>query len=62
MKSGWPVSAGACPAGTVTVKRACNSRFAQNDSNHRYLTVDAIYSQMIALGWAGEGTVFCAVE
>ena len=58
--NGWPVAAGACPAGTVAVKRAYNNRFAQNDSNHRYMISDAIYNQMVGLGWTGEGTVFCA--
>jgi len=61
--SGWPMAAGAtCPAGTLAVKRAYNNRFAVNDSNHRYATSDAIYEQMIASGWSGEGTVFCAPE
>ena len=61
--SGWPVSSpGVCPAGTIPVKRVYNGRFAQHDSNHRYATTDAIYNQMIAQGWSGEGTVFCAVQ
>jgi hypothetical protein len=42
------------------VKRVYNKRFAQNDSNHRYVTTDVLYQQMIAQGWAGEGIVFCA--
>lgn len=60
--NGWPTTGGSCPAGTVPVKRAYNHRFAQNDSNHRYMTDDALYAQMIALGWSGEGIVFCAVQ
>jgi len=57
----WPLVAGACPAGTGEVKRAYNGKFAQNDSNHRYLTSEPIYQQMLAAGWTGEGTVFCAL-
>ena len=59
--NGWPLANGACPAGTVAIKRAYNGRFAQNDSNHRYTTSDTVYQQMVAQGWSGEGTVFCAV-
>jgi len=51
---------GSCAAGTVPVKRAYNNRFAVNDSNHRYMTSDGMYAVMIASGWIGEGTVFCA--
>ena len=51
--------AGQCPAGTLPIYRAYNKRFAQNDSNHRYAISDAIYSQMIAQGWQGEGVVMC---
>ena len=58
--NGWPATAGACPAGTVAVKRAYNNRFAQNDSNHRYATDPAVYDAMLGQGWSGEGTVFCA--
>jgi len=61
--SGWPKQAdGSCAAGTIAVKRAYNNRFAVNDSNHRYTTSDAIYNQMMASGWSGEGTVFCAPQ
>lgn len=59
--NGWPTAGGACPDGTRAVKRAYNNRFAQNDSNHRYTTSDAIYNQMLGQGWTGEGAVFCAV-
>lgn len=61
--SGWPKTAdGTCPPGTTPVKRAYNNRFAVNDSNHRYATSDAIYSQMLAAGWSGEGAVFCSPQ
>ncbi|MBK8742793.1 MAG: hypothetical protein IPM02_26425 [Betaproteobacteria bacterium] len=46
----------------MAVKRAYNNRFAVNDSNHRYTINDAVYGQMLASGWTGEGTVFCAVQ
>ncbi|MBK7474461.1 MAG: hypothetical protein IPI73_31095 [Betaproteobacteria bacterium] len=49
-----------CPAGTQPIYRAYNNRFAQNDSNHRYATDVAVYNQMVALGWSGEGVVMCA--
>ena len=61
--SGWPRSSdGSCPAGTTAVKRVYNNRFAQNDSNHRYASSDAIYDQMVALGWSPEGVVFCSIQ
>ncbi|MEP7083192.1 MAG: YCF48-related protein [Betaproteobacteria bacterium] len=50
---------GTCPGGGLPVFRNYNGRFAQRDSNHRYSTDSAIYAQMIALGWSGEGIVFC---
>ena len=59
--NGWPALAGgACPQGTEPVKRVYNGRWQQNDSNHRYVTTDALYAQMTAKGWSGEGVVFCA--
>jgi uncharacterized delta-60 repeat protein len=51
---------GQCPTGLVPVYRAYNERAAFNDSNHRYTTDVATYQQMIAMGWAGEGVVFCS--
>jgi len=61
--SGWKTQGdGQCAAGTIGVKRVYNNRFAVNDSNHRYATSDAIYNQMVAQGWSGEGTVFCAPQ
>jgi len=52
---------GVCPASApIAIWRAYNNRAAQNDSNHRYTTDLAIYQQMIALGWRGEGIVMCA--
>ncbi len=48
-----------CPSGTLPVYRVYNLRFAQNDSNHRYLTDAVLYQTMQVQGWRGEGTVFC---
>ena len=49
-----------CPTWTQPVYRVYNNRFAQNDSNHRYMTSQAIYAQMQADGWLPEGVVMCA--
>ena len=54
-------SAGVCPLETIPVFRVYNNRFAQNDSNHRYLTSRMFRDQMKAEGWVDEGTVFCVV-
>ena len=56
-----PTGAATCPAGTVNVYRVYNNRFAFNDSNHRYTTSVTTYNAMVANGWRGEGTVFCAI-
>ncbi|CAG0970388.1 hypothetical protein BURK2_01246 [Burkholderiales bacterium] len=58
----YPPNEGACAAGQVPVYRNYNMRFAQNDSNHRYTTDTAVYAQMQAQGWAGEGVAFCAPQ
>jgi serine protease len=49
-----------CPAGLLSVNRAYNNRFAQNDSNHRFTTSDSTLREMGTKGWAMEGTVMCA--
>jgi hypothetical protein len=54
-----PSAPGLCPSGTTAVFRVYNNGAAQNDSNHRYTIDAAIYTQMLALGWKGEGVVFC---
>ncbi|MBP8298259.1 MAG: hypothetical protein KAX84_19275 [Burkholderiales bacterium] len=54
-----PAVNGACPNGGVPVYRVYNGRFAERDSNHRYMTDIADYNQMIAQGWRAEGVVFC---
>ncbi|QJR15937.1 hypothetical protein [Usitatibacter palustris] len=49
-----------CPADApVAVRRLYNNRAAQNRSNHRYTSSDAIYAEMLAKGWLGEGVQFC---
>jgi uncharacterized delta-60 repeat protein len=52
--------ASGCPAGLIAVFRNYNKRAQFNDSNHRYTTDFATYQQMISMGWAGEGIVFCS--
>jgi len=44
------------------VWRNYNNRYAYNDSNHRYTTDIAVYNQMQAAGWAGEGVVMCGSQ
>jgi streptogramin lyase len=60
----WMMKPGStgCPDRTQPVYRAYNNRFAENDSNHRYMTSAALYVQMLAKGWSGEGVVMCAPE
>ena len=55
-------TAGVCPAGTQSIYRNYNMRFAQNDSNHRFTFSQKVYNSMIAEGWAGEGIVMCAAS
>jgi serine protease len=51
---------GACPAGTDPVWRLYNNRFAEMDSNHRFVASSETYRTMIADGWQGEGVAFCS--
>lgn len=55
-------TAGTCPHGTLPVWRLYNNRFAQLDSNHRYVVSQDTYRHMIANGWIGEGVAFCSPE
>ena len=48
-----------CPGGRP-VYRVYNNRFAQNDSNHRYVSDLALYESMKARGWLPEGVMMCA--
>ena len=41
------------------VYRFYNNRFAQNDSNHRYVSDPGIYQTMVSQGWKLEGIQFC---
>ncbi len=51
---------GACLAGTTPVWRLFNNRFAQLDSNHRFVASVDTYRNMISAGWKGEGVAFCS--
>jgi serine protease len=55
-----PAAGGACPPGTDPVWRLYNNRYAQQDSNHRFITSLGIYHAMVAEGWIGEGVAFCS--
>lgn len=51
---------GSCPSGQRPVYRAFRGaiRFP-DDPNHRFTTDPGVYSDLLALGWDGEGVVFC---
>ena len=51
---------GSCYPGTHPVWRLYNDRFAQSDSNHRFVVSEDTYRHMIANGWIGEGVAFCS--
>ncbi len=51
-------TASGCEANNLPVYRVYNNRFAQNDSNHRYVTDLALLAVMP--GWTLEGVVFCS--
>lgn len=53
-------AAGTCPPGTAEVWRLYNNRFAQLDTNHRFVASPGIYRAMMADGWLGEGVAFCS--
>jgi len=53
---------GSCYPGTTPVWRLYNDRFAQADSNHRFMTSADTYRHMMANGWVGEGVAFCSPE
>jgi Repeat of unknown function (DUF5648) len=50
-----------CSTGRA-VYRLYNNRFAQNDSNHRYVTDLALYWSLQAQGWTGEGLRLCVLR
>lgn len=52
--------ANACPVGTDPVWRLYNNRFAEMDSNHRFVSSSETYRTMVASGWTGEGVAFCS--
>lgn len=49
-----------CPSNYSSVKRLYNSRYAQNDSNHRYTISDRDFNAMATGGWSAEGVVLCS--
>ncbi|MFZ2207073.1 MAG: hypothetical protein WAV22_00230 [Porticoccaceae bacterium] len=53
---------GSCYPGTTPVWRLYNDRFAQADSNHRFIASADTYRHMIGNGWVGEGVAFCSPE
>jgi len=53
---------GSCYPGTTPVWRLYNDRFAQADSNHRFVASADTYRHMMANGWIGEGVAFCSPE
>jgi len=53
---------GSCHPGTTPVWRLYNDRFAQADSNHRFVASPDTYRHMMANGWIGEGVAFCSPE
>jgi hypothetical protein len=54
-----PRDGGACTADTRPLYRLYNNRAAQNDSNHRFTTKQAIVDAMVGQGWVNEGTAMC---
>lgn len=51
---------GVCPSDApVGLKVLYNNRAAENDSNHRYTSDQAIYDQMLAYGWTGYDAQLC---
>jgi len=51
---------GECPGNLTPIDRAYNDGFAHGrDPNHRYTADAALYAQMQAQGWVGEGVAFC---
>ncbi len=49
-----------CPVATLPVYRLYNNRFAFNDSNHRFTTIQSNVPLLEAEGWQFEGVAFCA--
>jgi len=50
-----------CTTGRA-VYRLYNNRYAQNDSNHRYVTDLGLYWSLPAQGWIGEGLRLCVLR
>lgn len=54
------VNAERCPANLQPIYRLYNQGFAQNNSNHRYVTKIDLASSMVKQGWLFEGMHLCA--
>jgi hypothetical protein len=54
-----PQPGGLCASYMNPVYRLYNNRAAQNDSNHRFTTKQAIVQEMTAKGWINEGVAMC---
>jgi hypothetical protein len=52
--------ASGCAPGTLSIYRAYNNGFAQNDSNHRF-TVDPALRSAMAVTWSDEGVAMCSM-
>ncbi len=58
-----PGAGGACPLDApVAIRRVFRPETPVNAANHRYVTTAATYQSMLALGWNGEGVVYCATS
>jgi carboxyl-terminal processing protease len=56
-----PSTAGVCPVDApVSIRRVFRPETPVNAANHRYVTSLAAYESMLAIGWNGEGVVYCA--
>ena len=50
---------GGCPAGMQAINRFYNNRYAQNDSNHRFIADPTLRAAM-SVSWNDEGSRFCS--
>jgi len=57
-----PGNCGSGSGSEIVLYRLYNNRFAQNDSNHRYVADLALYQSMQAQGWKGEGAQLCVLR
>ena len=55
-----PLQNGSCKAGTTPVYRSYNNGYANNNSNHWYLTDYTLFANMSTQGFSSEGAVMCS--